>query len=67
MHRSVNQAENNANLQTQVDALNEKMTQMQKNMIEMQAHEKQVHFSRNLICKHSQLLILFLLIDDDWH
>ena len=69
IHRPVKQTETSVSSQTQVDALNEKVTQMQKNMIEMQAHTKQVRLSSNLFFEHSPMLILFfqqMMIGMDW-
>ena len=42
MHRSTVQQESSLILQAQVDVLNEKTTQMQKTITEIQTHTKQV-------------------------
>jgi hypothetical protein len=50
-------------LQTQVDALNEKATQMQKAITETQAQTRQVHFFPEISSNDN----CFVATDDDWH
>ncbi len=59
------QPASNLTLQTQVNALNEKTTQMQNTITEMQSQTRQVHlipFKYFLM-----IIILFFATDDDWY